>query len=204
MASVRLRLLVSVVFGLIGALLVSAITSWQYAPLAFWDIAALSFLIWVWVALSGRNAEQTARLAVREDPGHAETDLLLILASVASLGAVGLLLMQSGGANGLLQVGFGVVSVVISWVLIHTIYTLKYARVYYKNKGGIDFHSTVAPQYSDFAYLAFTVGMTFQISDNDFQTPELRKIGLRHALLSFLFGTVIVASTVNLIAGLRK
>ena len=207
MAPVRLRFFVSILLGLAAGVIIGMAISWKYAPLAAWDTAALAYLIWVWVALFGSDAELTAKVASREDPGHAETDVLLILASVASLGAVGLLLFQSnniGGIREIVHVGFGVASVVISWALVHTIYTLKYARIYYKNNGGIDFYSATPPSYSDFAYLAFTVGMTFQISDNNFQTNEFRRVALRHALLSFLFGTVIVASTVNLIAGLRK
>jgi uncharacterized membrane protein len=204
LASVRLRLFVSVILGIIAGSLICIFLGWMYAPLGAWDVAAITFLVWIWLALRGSTPEQTASLALREDPGHAETDVLLILASIASLGAVGLLLVQASGKGEALQIGFGIVSVVISWLLIHTIYMLKYARMYYKNSGGIDFYSQTPPRYSDFAYIAFTIGMTFQVSDNNFKTNEFRKTALRHALLSFLFGTVIVASTVNLIAGLRK
>jgi len=123
------------------------------------------------------------------------------------LGAVAVLLVQAANSSGIaeiLQVGLGVVSVVASWAVVHTIFALRYARIYYSHKGGIDFNSDQPPQYSDFAYLAFTIGMTFQVSDTAFIIPELRRIALRHALLSYLFGTVIVATTINFIAGLGK
>ena len=205
--SARLRVIVSIIAGVVGGVIVGVIISPRIAPLATWDIAALTFMIWIWKALHGRNAQQTADLATREDPGRAESDIVLVAASLASLGGVGVLLFQAhaiGGTSGILQVALGIVSVVISWAVIHTIYALRYASVYYTNKGGVDFNDSEPPCYSDFMYLAFTIGMTFQVSDNNFTNNDFRKMALRHALLSYLFGTVIVASTINLIAGLGK
>ncbi len=205
LASIRLRVLVCAVAGIIGGGLVGVLISWKYVPLAAWDIGALIYLIWIWRALRGRDAEQTASLAMREDPGHKTFDGLLILASLASLGAVAVLLIQAshaGGGTQIWEVVLGIASVVISWALVHTVYTLRYARVFYKNNGGIDFNNNLPPSYSDFAYLAFTIGMTFQVADTNLKTPEFRKIVLRHAFLSYLFGTVIVASAISLIAGL--
>lgn len=207
LSSVRLRIVVALFIGIAGGSVLAVFGAWKFAPLGAWDLAALVFLVWLWISLHGRNAKETARLALREDPGHAESDLLLIFASVASLGAVVVLLSQAkgiGGAYEILQVCLGVASVAISWTTVHTIYMLKYARMYYHGEGGIDFHSEEPPQYSDFAYMAFTVGMTFQVSDNDFNTSQFRRIALHHALLSFVFGTVILAITINLIAGLGK
>ena len=205
LASIRLRVFVSALAGIIGGGLVGIFISWAYALLSALDVAALVFLIWIWVALRGRNAEQTASLAMREDPGHKTFDALIILASLASLAAVAVLLIKashSGGRTELLEVALGIASVVISWAMVHTVYTLRYARVYYKNQGGIDFNTIELPSYSDFAYLAFTIGMTFQVADTNLKTPELRKIVLKHAFLSYLFGTVIVASAISLIVGL--
>ena len=91
----------------------------------------------------------------------------------------------------------------LSWLLVHTVFTLRYALLYYTGRdGGIDFNQSAPPCYSDFAYLAFTLGMTFQVSDTDLKTPNIRRTALRQALLSYLFGAVILAATVNLIAGL--
>ena len=82
-------------------------------------------------------------------------------------------------------------SVALSWLLIHTLFTLRYASQYYGGEpGGIDFNSEQRPRYVDFAYVAFSVGMTFQISDTDLRTTKLRGTVLRHALLSYVFGTV--------------
>jgi uncharacterized membrane protein len=85
---------------------------------------------------------------------------------------------------------------------VHTVYLLRYARLYYSPpEGGIDFHGE-APSYLDFAYLALTIGMTFQVSDTDLMGKRARRLALRHALLSYLFGTVIVATTVSSAAAL--
>lgn len=205
LASIRLRVFVSALAGVVGGWLAGILFSWRYAPLLAWDVGALVFLVWIWVALRGRDAAQTESLAMREDPGHKTFDGLIILASLASLAAVAVLLVQAshtGGAAELLEVGLGIVSVVISWAMVHTVFTLHYARVFYKNQGGIDFNTNLPPSYSDFAYLAFTIGMTFQVADTNLRTGELRKIVLRHAFLSYLFGTVIVASAISLIVGL--
>jgi uncharacterized membrane protein len=206
-ASTATRIAVSACVGFVAGALIGITLSWNYAQLAFWDTAAIVFLIWTAFSLNGRDAQATAELAVREDPGRTATDVILILASLASLAAVGGLLYRASNADGttkLLLAAVAVISVVVSWTLIHTTYTLRYARMYYQRKGGIDFNDTAAPRFSDFAYIAFTIGMTFQVSDNAFQDNNFRRVALRHALLSFLFGTAILATTINLIAGLGK
>ena len=96
------------------------------------------------------------------------------------------------------------ITIFLSWGVIHTVYALRYARLYYAAPvGGIDFkHKGYDPCYRDFAYVAFTVGMTYQVSDTDIGAHEIRYTVLRHALLSFFFGAVILATTVNVIASL--
>lgn len=205
----KARVGIAFIVGLIAALIVGFCGFWQFAPLAGWDVAALVYVISILVTVLPLSAEDTAALAAREDPGRATTDGLLLLASVASLVAVGFLIVKAGNAEGLakaLQVGLGVVSVVLSWALVHTTFTLRYARLYYAEPvGGIDFNNDdEKPSYPDFAYVSFTIGMTFQVSDTSFSSKEFRATCLRHALLSYMFGTVIVATTINLIAGLSK
>jgi uncharacterized membrane protein len=93
--------------------------------------------------------------------------------------------------------------VVLSWALVNTVFALKYARLYYAGEdGGIDFHQEQPPTYSDFAYVAFTVGMSFAISDTDLGQPDIRKVALGHSLLSFVFGTFVIAVAVNVVANL--
>jgi uncharacterized membrane protein len=88
---------------------------------------------------------------------------------------------------------------------VHTTFTTRYARLYYTSgTKAVDFNEDESPCYRDFGYLAFTIGMTFQVSDTPLQTKEIRATALRHALLSYLFGVVVIATTINLVAGLGK
>ena len=95
-----------------------------------------------------------------------------------------------------------VVSVVLSWAAVHVVFTLRYARLYYAQGGGIDFHADTLPDFRDFLYVALTIGMTFQVSDTDLNAKLIRMTALRHALLSYLFGVVVVSTTINVIATL--
>jgi len=105
----------------------------------------------------------------------------------------------------LVEAGLSILAVALAWAAVHTVFTTRYARLYYcGSDGGIDFNQDDPPQYSDFAYLAFTIGMTFQVSDTDLKTKLIRATALRHMLLSYLFGAVIIATTINLVAGLSK
>ena len=99
----------------------------------------------------------------------------------------------------------GVVSILLSWSMVHTVFSLRYAAIYYEgDPGGVDFNEENAPCYTDFAYLSLTIGMTFQVSDTDLQTKRIRRAAIGHALLSYMFGALIIATTINLIAGLGK
>jgi uncharacterized membrane protein len=203
-AKVGIAAVVGVLVGLVSGLL----GVWPLAPLLGWDGMALTWLLLLVPAIAPMNAELTARRAVREDPTRPVADVLLLGAAVASLVAVGLVLVRAGHSKGLLQaleVALGIGSVVLSWALVHTSYVLRYAQLYYSGPdGGVNFNQDEPPSYLDFAYLAFTIGMTFQVSDTALQNRQIRRAALGHALLSYLFGTVIVAATVNLIAGLSK
>lgn len=180
----------------------------KLAPLAGWDTAGFAYLVWIWSSIWWLDSEKTAQHAAREDPSKVVADVLLLSASLISLAAVGLILIKAGNSHGTtknLLVSVGVLSVVIAWAVVHTIFTLRYARLHYANpRRGVDFNEQDPPRYSDFAYLAFTIGMTFQVSDTDLQTKDIRATALRHALLSYIFGAVIIATTINLIAGLTK
>ncbi len=205
-ASARTKLLVStgaaIVVGVVAALLGVG----RSAPLLGWDVLAFVFCWWVWATVWNMDAETTAAYAQRENPSRDLADLVLIGAAIASLVAVGVVLFGAGHANGndkYLQAGFAVASVFVSWTLMHTVFTLKYARLYYSDRvGGIDFNEPDAPDYGDFAYLAFTIGMTFQVSDTDLTANAFRRFALRHALLSYTFGAGILATTINLVANL--
>ncbi len=206
-SSARTKVLVAGLAGAAVAVLVVTLGNWQLAPLLAWDTAAIVYLLWIWLTIWSMDDKTTRHFAVREDPSRATADVIVTVASLGSLAGVGLILLQSGNSHGaaqLLQIGLAVVSVVIAWLTVHTLFALRYAELYYGGKGGgVDF-GTDPPAYQDFAYLAFTLGMTFQVSDTMIQSQSIRRSALRHALLSYVFGTVILASTVNLVAGLTK
>ncbi|TNH31247.1 DUF1345 domain-containing protein [Micromonospora orduensis] len=179
------------------------------APLAGWDAAALSWLLLVWHKIWPLDAGRTAALAVHEDPNRAIRDVLLLVACSASLLAVGLVVASAHAAPaGLgrdLYGGLGVLSVLLSWLVVHTVFATRYARIYYTGPdGGVNFNQPGPPRYSDFAYVAFTIGTTFQVSDTNLTSNEMRRTVLRHSMLSYLFGAFIIAVTVNLLAGLAR
>lgn len=206
--SARIEVIVSTLAGLIAAIAVTVLSSLEFGFLAGWNTATAVYLAWVWMMVWPRDAKQTARWAEYTDPTRALADLLVLTAAVASLVAVGFVLAHAARSQGmweLMQVGLSLASVVLSWAVVHTVFTLRYARLYYLGPdGGVDFNDESKPRYSDFAYLAFTIGMTFQVSDTALYSNEIRRTALRHALLSYLFGTGILATTINLVASLTS
>jgi uncharacterized membrane protein len=205
--SSRARVAVMLVAGAAAAVVAVVLGAPAYAPLAAWDTAAAIFVAWVWAAaIVPMSSTHTSAHATREDPGSTVSDVMVLVAAVASLGAVAVVLVRATSQHGAEQdamAAIGVGSVALSWFAVHTLYTLRYARLYYAPPvGGVDFNPDAAPRYLDFAYLAFTLGMTFQVSDTNIEKPSIRATVLRHSLLSYLFGSVILATTINLIAGL--
>ena len=200
------RLAAMVVVAVIAALVTGFLGHWYLALVTAWDAAALLFVASAWVPIVRMGAAETAEHATRENPGRTASELIIVCSSVASLAGVGVLLVRANSAHGAEQsvlAGLGVLSVALSWFAVHTLFTLRYALLYYSGpEHGVDFKSKVPPRYMDFAYLSFTVGMTFQVSDTDLRSPVMRANVLRHALLSYLFGAVILASMINLVAGL--
>ena len=191
-------LVVGVAVGATGALLVS----WGPGLLAGWLAAALSFLLLTWPPLWAMSADETANVALRQDPGGPLRDVVLLAVASGSILAVALVIIPAG-RTGWPMVAMGVASVVVSWVVVHTVFTLRYARRFYTTpKGGIDFHEDGDPSYRDFAYFSFTVGMTFQVSDTDITDRDIRSTVLRQGLTSFVYATIIIAVTINVIAGL--
>ena len=200
------RLIAMVLVGVLAGLPTGLVGGWLLAPAVGWAAAAILYITWVWFVVARMDAPTTAAHATREDPSTGITDLLLILASLASLGSILIVLLQARGAAGAGQVllaALALVTVALSWLLVHTLFTLRYASLYYADDdGGVDFNQVEPPRYADFAYLSFTLGMTFQVSDTSLTSSVMRAAALRHALMSFLFGSIILATLINLVAGL--
>ena len=121
---------------------------------------------------------------------------------------MGFALVKAGQATGGMKaylITLGLLSVVLSWTVVHTVYMLRYARAYYAEPvGGIEFNEEEPPTYIDFAYFSFTVGMTFQVADTNITSKAIRRATLHHALLSYLFGAVLLGLVINVVATLLK
>ena len=203
--SAQTRLAACLASGLAAFAVAILLTPWQIADLVGWDVTGAVFVAWVLVSTRGKDPAQTRAMAVMEDNSRVAADAILIGASIASLVGVGLALVKAGNEQNpahTLITAFAFLSVVVSWSSIHTVFTLRYARLYYQAGGGIDWHSGDLPDFGDFAYIALTLGMTFQVSDTDINSKPIRKAALRHAVLSYLFGVVILATTINVVASL--
>jgi uncharacterized membrane protein len=181
---------------------------WQSAVLVAWIVSAGTFLLWVWGTIGEFDAEATREFATREDDSRVSAQVLLLFACIASLFGVAFELAKASDSADLEKAALTFVAaltVVLSWAVVHSVFALRYAHEYYSEPvGGIDFKNPAPPDYQDFLYVAFTVGMTFQVSDTDVQGRTVRRTVIRHALLAYLFGVVILALTVNIAAALLQ
>lgn len=202
-----LHILIAAACGAVVAIITPWFVPWMTVPSLTWDAAAIVYLALTWREIWPLDAERTRRLAGAEEPSRTTADVVLLLAAVVSLTTVVLVLSQVGTAFGLhivLRTCLGIVSVVLAWAVVHTVYTLRYARLYYAYGGGIEFNTTEGPSYADFAYVAFGIGMAFQVADTNLTSTVFRRQVLFHALLSFSFATTILAVTINLVAGINQ
>jgi uncharacterized membrane protein len=203
------RALLSLVAGLAAGVLVALLATPRLLPLVSWTVTVAVLLTWVWRLSWSQGPRGTERLAERESRTRS-TDAWLLGAAVASLAVVVVALVQSGGqknATAVASVILSVLSVTLSWALVNTVYAFKYARLYYldgPDHGGIDFKQDDPPAYSDFAYMAFTVGMSFAVSDTEPTNTHIRRVALGHALLSYAFGTGVMAVAINLVTNLGQ
>lgn len=193
--------------GLVVLVVGCVVTVWQLALLLGWIVTTVALLGWIWSEIGRLDAVATRHVASREDDSRTTSRVVIVLSSVASLAAVVLGLHRAASAGNALQAVLTVASlltVVLSWVVVHTFFVLRYAHLYYATEpvGGIDFPGVAHPSYHDFAYVGFTVGMTYQVSDTAITDRAIRAAVTRHALLSYVFGTAIVASTISVLAGL--
>jgi uncharacterized membrane protein len=203
------EIIISAAVGVVAAIPLALLSTPLSAALLGWEVAAAVYLVWVWSSTWHMDPAETKRRATKFDLQDARArDLILLSASITSLAAVGFVVARAGqtqGAEQVLQLAIGLASVVLSWAVVHTMYMLRYAHLYYlASKRAVDFNTDTEPAYPDFAYLAFTIGMTFQVSDTPLATQTMRRTALRHALLSYLFGTGILATTINLVASISS
>lgn len=194
-------MVVALCIGIVVAGIVAVTLDPAYSPLLGWTATGLLYCLITWISIGRMTPDETAEHATREVPGGWGVHLLLTCAALASLAGIAVLILKPP-ASRLDAAGVSLLVIIASWTTVQTLHALRYAREYYLSGGGVDFHTPTPPSYLDFAYMAFTVGMSFAISDTDLTTTAMRRIALWHAMLAYLFGTVFVAALVNILASL--
>lgn len=207
----RIKLCVAIVAGLVLAVLVPSPDPHEglaFRALVGFIVGAGGFSVAVLVRVLRLDPDQTRRSVAGLGGGRTEVDLVVIGCSFGALAAIGLMLFGGGhksDSDTAWEAAITIGAVAAAWLAIHTTYTLRYAKHYYNVEPGcVDFNAEQDPQYSDFAYLAFDLGMTYQVSDTSVHTTALRRIILGHTLLSYVFGTCVIASALNLVMGLAS
>lgn len=205
-SQVRLRWTVALIAGVLAGVTVAFVLGLAAGFLAGWAALAIVSSAWALLEVWGMDAAQTCSHATAEDPGRRLARTVAIVGSVVSLGAVVAVVLHSRNSNGVdayLLAGIAVLSVISSWLLIQTDYVLRYAKEYYDGDvGGIDFNQREDPEYSDFVYFSVGLGIAYQVADTNITRNAIRRIVIAQTLLGYLFGAGIIATTINLIAGL--
>lgn len=144
---------------------------------------------------------ETQRHSAEVDPSRSETEMLVILGALSGLIPVATMLVRG---RTVAEAALTLLTVAAGWLAVHTTYTLRYAKHYLAAEPGcVDFGGSQGhPQLSDFAYLSFTLGMTYQVSDTDLRSPTVRRMVWGHTMLSYLFGTIVIASAISLLVSL--
>ena len=205
-AEVLWRSIIAILLGIVAGFVAAPFLGIAAGLVTGWGVAALAIVVWVLVFLWPMDPARTRAHAIREDPGRRVSRIVSIAGSVASLGAVAVVLIQTKSApltEAIVLAGLAVFSVATSWLLIQTNYMLRYAHVYYNEPvGGIEFHADTDPLYTDFIYFSVGLGMTYQVADTNVTTNEIRRIVIGQTVLAWIFATVIIATVINLVTGI--
>jgi uncharacterized membrane protein len=204
------RVLIEGAIGLVVFGVLWRFVGWQLAALGGWDTAGTIFLVVAWHVIAHADAATTKRVAMIEDETKHTAAVVVILACLSSLLGVAFALARADSEAGwqrTLSIGGAILTVVLSWSVLNTLFTLRYADAHYHYQDGaaVEFaggDDKDPPDYHDFAYLSFTIGMCYQVSDQSIRSAHMRRTVLVHSLVSYVFGVVIIASTINVIAGL--
>ncbi|MEU1404118.1 DUF1345 domain-containing protein [Streptomyces sp. NPDC005728] len=160
----------------------------------------LAFVLAGWLVLWPMDAAATHRNVRREDLRPLLEELVVVAVAACGLLAIVLLLLIGRSDTGHIGAATALFGVFMAWAALHLMYATRYAYVYYASGGGIDFNSDQPPAYRDFFYFSYNLGMTYQVSDTNVSSTALRSIVLRHTLLSYVFGTGILATAISLVA----
>ena len=205
------KLLISICIGVIICLLVplpglNPLTHWMFG----WDCGCLVMIILSWISFFTISSKQIRQESIEQDEKRIVIFLIVVVSTLVSLAAVLILIKDKSSHLTILPIAF--IGMMFSWIIVHTIFTFRYAHLYYgndeqdasKHAEGLSFPEDKKPDYLDFAYFSFVIGMTFQVSDVEVESKRFRRLVLMHGLISFIFNTFIVALTINVIAGLTK
>ncbi|SNX66228.1 uncharacterized membrane protein [Streptomyces sp. TLI_55] len=196
------RLAGSVVLGAVVGVAVGIPADPPLGALAAIAAMELSFVLAGWAVLWPMDAAATHRNARREDFRPLLDELVVVAVALCGLFAIVLLLLRGKSDNTHAAAAISLCGVFVAWAALHLMYAARYAYVYYESGGGIDFNTDDPPAYRDFFYFSYNLGMTYQVSDTDVSSSAIRAIVLRHTLLSYVFGTSILATAINLVVGL--
>jgi uncharacterized membrane protein len=183
-----------------------------FRGLIAWDLGILSFLILVLIMMSRATHERMRRSAELNNESRISLLFGGVTGACVSLLAIVFMLQDTKGLKPdalSAHIGAAVMTVICSWFLIHTMFAIHYAHEYYiravkqeNGAGGLQFPDEDSPDYWDFIYFSFVIGMTSQVSDVAIADRHLRRISVVHGILSFFFNTTILATGINLVAGL--
>lgn len=176
-----------------------------------WNAFSFSMIVLNWITFSVTTSQQIRELAKAQDSSRVLIFTIVLVSTFASFFAVVLLLLTKKDFPNAetFHVVTAILGMVLSWILIHTIFTLRYAHIFYGDDemkpeihaGGLEFPLDKKPDYLDFAYFSFVLGMTFQVSDVQVTSKRLRRLVMLHGILAFGYNTIMIALTINLIAG---
>lgn len=208
------RVSISLILAIIAFIFIRKI-SYNYLMIGtiLWDVFTLSYILLSWIVFFTSSLEQIKTKATMEDGGKYFVFIVIVLSSFASMVTVTMLIISKDTADIPKAIYLPVIisGIMLSWIMVHTTYVFHYAHLYYDdnektgtNMGGLDFPGCDNPDYIDFAYFSFIIGMTFQVSDVQISNRTIRHKALAHSLLSFILNTFVVALTINLIAGLKS
>jgi uncharacterized membrane protein len=166
-------------------------------------VAGLSLVVLGWLVLWPMDEAQTRDHVGGSDESPPVNEVLIVGIPLAALGCIVTFLSSGGSKAGSWPAAVAVLGVAMAWAALHLMYATRYANHYYADppEGGIDFKGDQPPTFKDFFYFSYNLGMTYQVSDTDVTDPKIRAVVLRHCLLSYVFGTAIVATTINLVVG---
>ncbi|HEX3763654.1 MAG TPA: DUF1345 domain-containing protein [Kofleriaceae bacterium] len=198
------RLILAIAAGAVAWIVTPLRIAVTTRALLAWDIAGVVLAGFAGLIILRSDARETRRRAAAYDPGRRVVWILVLVASTLSLLAATIVVRQGRPDTRSLHVALCVATVVISWLVTHGTFTLRYAHLYYRDAdraGGIELPGGEPPDDLDFAYFAFTLAMCFQVSDATISSRQIRRAALGQAMLAFLYNTVILGLAMNLIVG---